>query len=245
MDTFNDIARYAEGEMTTDERAVFETALASDESLRKQLALYQEVHVSLKHHFNAGEQRIPLQDTMQSLRGEFFGVASQPAKVISFKRYLRSAVAVAAILIAVIMIWQPWKPGLFKEFSETSMAAPAERGNSSDNLLEQAVDAFNKKDYARAASVLQQVKQQDTANSFVNFYYGVSLLQTNRIAEARETFNQLYAGQSAFKFDAAFYQALGYLKEDNKEQCRAWLQKIPSDAPNYNKAQELLNKLRP
>jgi tetratricopeptide (TPR) repeat protein len=243
MDTFNDIARYAEGEMTADERAVFETSLASDESLRKQLALYQEVHVSLQQHFIAGDQQIPLQDTMQSLRSEFFGAASQPAKVISFKRYLRSAVAVAAILIAVIIIWQPWKPGLYKEFSETSMAAPAERGSTANDLLQQAVDAFNKKDYASAASLLQQVKQQDTANSFVNFYYGVALLQTDRLPEARLIFNQLYAGQSAFKFEAAFYQALGYLKEDNKEPCREWLQKIPADAPNYTKAQELLNKL--
>lgn len=243
METFNDIARYAEGEMTTDERAAFETALASDESLRRQLALYQEVHVSLQQHFIAGDQRIPLQDTMQSLRGEFFGAASQPAKVISFKRYLRSAVAVAAILIAVIIIWQPWQPGLFKEFSETSMAASAERGNATDDLLQQAADAFNKKDYTRAASVLQQIKLQDTANSFVNFYYGVALLQTDRLQEAKGIFNQLYAGQSAFKFEAAFYQALGYLKEGNKELCRAWLQKIPSDAPNYDKAQKLLNKL--
>jgi hypothetical protein len=77
----------------------------------------------------------------------------------------------------------------------------------------------------------------------VNFYYGVSLLQTNRIGEAREIFNQLYAGQSAFKFEAAFYQALSFLKEDNKALCREWLQKIPADAPNYNKAQELLKKL--
>ncbi|HEX6431607.1 MAG TPA: hypothetical protein VF008_28145 [Niastella sp.] len=242
MDTFNDIARYAEGEMTADERASFETALASDESLRRQLALYQEVHGSLQQHFNAGD-RIPLQDTMQSLRSEFFGAASQPAKVISFKRYLRSAVAVAAILIAVIIIWQPWKPGLFKEFSETSMAGPAERGSSADDLLQQAVDAFNKKEYATAASILQQVKQQDTANSFVNFYYGVALLQSDRLPEARGIFNQLYAGQSAFKFDAALYQALGYLKENNKDLCREWLQKIPADASMYNKAQELLEKL--
>jgi predicted Zn-dependent protease len=243
MNTFNDIARYAEGEMTADERSAFESTLASDESLRRQLALYQEVHGSLQQHFSADEQRSPLQDTMQSLRGEFFGAASQPAKVISFKRYLRSAVAVAAILIAVIIIWQPWKPGLLKEFSETSMVAPAERGDAGDSLLEQAVDAFNKKDYTRAASLLQQVKQQDTASSFVNFYYGVALLQTDHLPEAREIFNQLYAGQSAFKFDAAFYQALGYLKENNKARCKEWLQKIPADATNYNKAQALLNKL--
>ncbi len=68
------------------------------------------------------------------------------------------------------------------------------------------------------------------ANSFVSFYYGVSLLQTNSIAGARNIFDQLYAGQSAFKFEAAFYLALSYLKDDNKAQCKEWLKKIPADA---------------
>ncbi|THU33578.1 hypothetical protein FAM09_25885 [Niastella caeni] len=243
MNTFNDIARYAEGEMTADERSAFETALASDESLRRHLALYQEVHGSMKQYFSADEQRDQLQGTMQSLRGEFFSAASQPAKVVPFKKYLRSAVAVAAIVIAVLFIWQPWKPDLFKQFSETSMVTPAERGNATDNLLQQAVEAFNKKEYAAAASLLQQVQQQDTANSFVYFYYGVALLQTNRMVEARTVFDKLYAGQSAFKFEAAFYQALGYLKEENKALCREWLAKIPADAPNYSKAQELFLEL--
>jgi len=242
MSTFNDIARYAEGEMSADERSVFEAALLADESLRQQLALYQEVHGSLQQHFGASAQRDRLQDTLQSMRGEFFDAASQ-TRVVRMKRYLRGAVAVAAILIAVIAIWQPWKPDLFNKFSETSMVEPAERGDAADDLLEQAVEAFNKKEFATAATLLQQVKQRDTANSAINFYYGVALLQTNKLNEARDIFNRLFAAQSAFKNEAAFYQALGYLKEGNKAACKEWLQKIPEDANEYNRAQRLLQQL--
>jgi hypothetical protein len=244
MNTFNDIARYAEGEMTTDEQAAFETALASDEALRRQLALYHEVHSSLQQQFGADEQRDQLQHTLQSLRGEFFQAQNTtPAKVVSFKRYLRSIAAVAAILIAVVFVWQPWKQDLYKEFADTTMVAPAERGGNVDNLLQQAVEAFNNKDFTTAVSLLKQVTQQDTTNSYADFYYGVALMQTNLLYDAREIFNKLYAGQSAFKYDAAFYQALGYLKEKNRAACAEWLQKIPADANNYNKAQELLHKL--
>lgn len=243
MSTFNDIARYAEGDMAADERSAFEAALASDESLQRQLTLYREVHGSLQQHFSADAQRDQLQGTLQSLQGEFFGGTAQRGKVVSIKRWLRSAVAVAAILIAVVFIWQPWKPGLFKEFAETTMVTPAERGEGTDGVLQKAVTAFNNKNYSEAATLLQQVRQQDTANSFVNFYLGVSLLQTHRIPVARNIFSQLYEGQSAFKFEAAFYQALGYLKEDNITLCKEWLQKIPADAANYNKARELLEKL--
>ena len=243
MNTFNDIARYAEGDMTAEESSAFETVLASDESLRRQLALYREVHTSLEQQLGADDQRDQLQHTMQSMCSEFFGAASQPAKVISFKRFLRGAVAVAAVLIAVMVIWQPWKAGLFETYSDISMVAPAERGTSTDALLQQAATLFNKKDYKLAATALQQVRQQDTANSFVIFYYGVALLHTGELNAARAIFNQLYAGQSAFKFEAAFFQALGYLKENDKQGCREWLQKIPADAPGYDKAQQLLKKL--
>jgi hypothetical protein len=227
--------------MTAEEHSAFEATLASDETLQQQLALYREAHVSLQQHFSADGQREQLQGTLHSLRGEFFNDASQPGKVVSMKRWLRGAVAVAAVLIAVVFVWQFMQPDLFDKYSAITMQA-AERGNPEDQLLP-AVIAFNKKDYTSAANLLAQLRQKDTANSFVNFYYGVSLLQTKHIIESREIFNQLYAGQSAFKFEAAFYQALTFLKEDNTALCKEWLLKIPADATSYNKAQELLKKL--
>jgi tetratricopeptide (TPR) repeat protein len=243
MSTFNDIARYAEGEMNADERSAFETALSSNESLQQQLALYREVHTALQQQVSADAQRDQLQQTMQSLLGEFFHADAKRGKVISMKRYLLGAAAVAAILIAVIMMWPPDNAALYSRFSETSMPPGSERGVAADTTMTRAIEAFNKKEYAAAVVLLQQVKQQDSTDNFVNFYYGVALLQTGRLPEARAIFNRLYAGQSAFVFEAAWYQALGYLKEGNEALCREWLQKIPADVPEYKKAQELLKKL--
>ena len=243
MSTLNDIARSAEGDMPADERSAFEAALASDETLRQQLNLYREVHGSLQQHFSADEQRDQLQGTLHSLRGEFFKEASQPGKLVSMKRWLVGAVAVAAVLIAVVFVWQFQQPNLFEKYAAVTMDPTIERGEQTEDLLWDAQKSFNNKDYSSAAQSLAQIRQIDTANSLVNFYYGVSLLQTNNITQAREIFNQLWVGQSAFKFDAAFYQALTYLKEDNKPLCKEWLLKIPADAANYNKAPELLGKL--
>lgn len=243
MSTFNDIARYAEGEMTAEERSAFEANLASDATLQQQLALYREAHDSLQQHLSTDGQREQLQGTLHSLRGEFFNASSQPTKVVSMKRWLRGAVAVAAVLIAVVFVWQFMQPDLFEKYAATTMDVAIERGAQTEDLLLSAEAAFHKKDYSAAAQLLAQVRKSDTTNSAVNFYYGVSLLQTDRITEARTMFIQLYAGQSAYKFEAAFYQALTFLKEDNKDQCKEWLQKIPADALNYNKAQELLKKL--
>jgi hypothetical protein len=243
MSSFNDIARYAEGEMTAGEQAAFEAALATNETLQQQLALYREVHGSLQQHFAHDAKREQLQHTLKDLRREFFVTASAPAKVVPLKQYVLRAVAVAAIAIAVVFVWQPWQPSLLKQYAEMQMPAPVERGSTTDSLLQQAVTAFNEDNFVLAAGLLQQVQQQDTANSYVNFYYGVALFQTGKLQNARDIFTRLYNGESAFKFDAAFYQALSYLKEDNKGACKEWLQKIPADAPNYAKAQTLLDKL--
>jgi tetratricopeptide (TPR) repeat protein len=243
MNSFNDIARYAEGDMTPEEQAAFEASLAADENLQQQLDLYRQVHGSLQQHFTHDEQRAQLQHTLQDLRGEFFANASAPAKVVSFKRYVLRAIAVAAVGIAVIFVWQPWQQPLTQRYAATEMPAPVERGPGSDSVLQEAVTAFNQKDFTTAAQKLLQVRQQDTANSYVNFYYGVALYQTDQVQPARSVFNTLFNGESAFKYEAAFYQALLYLKEGNKRTCIEWLQKIPTDAPNYEKVKKLVGEL--
>jgi hypothetical protein len=68
-------------------------------------------------------------------------------------------------------------------------------------------------------------------------------MHLGQTSEAEKIFTALYNGQSAFKYEAAFYLAVTYLKDGNKAASREWLQKIPADATNYGKAQELLRKL--
>jgi predicted Zn-dependent protease len=245
MSTFNydDIARYAEGEMEAGERLSFEEVLAIDTSMQQKLALYREVHASLQQHFSKDEQQEQLQHSLEEMRSEFFKGATKPAKVVSFRRYFRVITAAAAIVIAVLFIWEPWRSDLYGEYSTTQMVAPVERGENTETLLQEAAVAFNKKDFSTAASLLQTVVQQQPDNSFAQFFYGVALMQTNQLAEARAVFDRIFQGTSVFKYEAAFYQALTYLKEDNRPACRQWLQKIPVNAVNYNKAQSLLKKL--
>jgi hypothetical protein len=216
MERIDNIARYAEGLMEADELAAFEAELSTDASLQEQLALYREVHTSMQQHFTPDEQQQQLQQTLQGMRGEFFvsnaTTARATAKVIPFKCYLQRAVAVAAILIAVLVIWQPWKPNLFNKYAEMTMVAPVERGGDHDRMLQEAVTAFNNKDFVTAASKLEKL-MQDTADSYVAFYYGVSLMRSDRLQAAKDVLYLVYSGESAFKYEALFYYALCYLKE--------------------------------
>lgn len=241
--SITDIARYAEGDMTAEEQLAFEQELAANVSLQEQLALYHEVHSLLKQHFHKDEQQVQLEETLQQMRGEFFRGASNPAKVVSINRYLRYAVGVAALFLVTLFVWQPWKTDLFEEYAATRMINPTERGENADSLLQHAAVAFNKKDYPAASTLLEKVVKLHPEDAFSSFYYGVALLHTGQTMPSRMILGAIYDGESVFKYEAAFYIALTYLKDEDKLLCREWLQKIPADAANYTKAQELLKKL--
>lgn len=242
--TFEDIARYAEALMEPAEKLAFESALETDAQLREQLALYRETHRSLEQHFGQDEQAEKLQQTLQGMRSEFFTSQGRvPAKVIPLKKYLRRVVAVAAVAVIALFVWQPWETDLYSEFAATKMVTSVERGGKADTLMQKATSAFNQLDFVTAAVLLQEVVQLEPDNSFAQYYFGVALLQSGKPDPAREVLTKLYEGASAFKYEAAFYMGLSYLRQNDKPTCKTWLERIPADAGNYQKAQSLLNKL--
>jgi tetratricopeptide (TPR) repeat protein len=255
--TLEDIARYVDGLMEAEERQAFEAALENDVLLQEQLAFHREVEAGLEEAFRKDEQREQLKGTMQQLRQEYFGDKSgeafnaqtapvsvtQPGKVVSFKKYVGVAIAVAAVLIIGVFVWNPFASNLYEKYADTQMVAQVERGSHVDTVLLEATTAFNNKEFNVAAVDLAEVIQLQPDNSYALFYFGVSLLQTDQLPMARAVFEKLFKGESAFKYEAAFYEALSFLKEKDKETAKDWLEKIPSDAPNYKKAQELMKKL--
>ncbi|WEK35062.1 MAG: tetratricopeptide repeat protein [Candidatus Pseudobacter hemicellulosilyticus] len=237
-----DVARYAEGLMEPGEQAAFEQALATDASLQEALDLYREVQQGLQQQWHPDAQEKALRATLKDLGQQYF-TGKTGGRVVRMKNALRAAVAVAAVAILVVFVWHPWQKDLYTQYADASMITSVERGADSASLLQMATRAFNKRDYAGALPLLQQTLLQEANNSFVQYYYGIALLETGKTAEAQQIFTKLHEGNSVFKYEATFYMALSYLKNGDRSSCRSWLQQIPADASNYGKAKELLKKL--
>jgi hypothetical protein len=238
---YEKISRYVDDEMTVEERDIFEQQLHQDEELKKKVELYREANEVLKSRLHPDEGELALSDTIKKLRGGYFNkegtaVKSQ-AKLINLKAF-RWVAAAAAILIIALFIWSPWsQPDVYRQYASIEMPGLAERGSSSESLQKEIAEKFNGKKFEETIPLFESALRIDSANSFLHFYYSIALLETEKLDKARQELSQL------FKYDAAFYMALSYLKEKNNTVCQQWLNKIPQDATIYPKAQQLMKEL--
>lgn len=234
-----DIIRFLEGEMDEQERQLFQEELDNDKSLKEDVKLYENISSTLKYTYAPDSNDVKFKSDLEQHNKRNFSSKKPKTIIISFQKYWFAA---AAIVIAVL-IWAPWNKNLYDNYSKIEMVAVAERGDNSQQLLISATDEFNKKNFKEAREKLKVLVTEKPDDHMLKFYYGITLLETGEIAFAKENFDKVYSGQSIFKYDAAFYNALAYLKENKKEKAKAWLLKIDKDADIYEKAIEVLSKL--
>lgn len=89
----------------------------------------------------------------------------------------------------------------------------AERGAAADSLLASATCKFNVRQFSAVISDFDSLLRREPGNVYLQFYDAVALLQTGEIARSRDRLMSLNDRNSLFRYDAAFYLALGYLKD--------------------------------
>ncbi|MNK09097.1 hypothetical protein D3C87_270470 [compost metagenome] len=243
-------ARYAEGDLDETESLAYENVLKHDQELKEHLLDYLEAHGSLRMLFAYDNERKSLVSTLEMLNQQYFTntdideeeVPVAQKKVVKLSSYLKWVSGVAAVLVLGMLIWAPWKGNLYEQFNTAAQMNVAERGAEKTDL-DIAAGLFNDKKYNEAKVALAKLNHADPQNSIVAYYYAVSLIETSEVAKGRLLLEDLFKGQSVYKYDAAYAMAMSYLKEDKKADTKFWLEKIPEDAVQFEKSQELLEKL--
>ncbi|MFD2888640.1 tetratricopeptide repeat protein [Chitinophaga cymbidii] len=232
------IERYLSGDMSAEARAAFETRMLVEPALKDAVQHYAEVQDSLRQSLKDDPQREQLKQTLESNRHVF-----REAKRIPLRRYYITAASIAAV-IAVVLFWSPWQQDVYQQFGVQEMVSPAERGNASDSLLQSASAHFNHHRYEQAIDDLNKVIEHHPEDAFAIYYRGLAYLENKQSDYARADLEMIYNGESVFKYEAAFYIALSYFREDKKDQCRNWLEKIPAEAGDtHERAQRLAKEL--
>ena len=231
------VARYVEGDMDEVEIADFEADLSSDSELQQHLNDYKNIHQTLKMKF---ADREAFEHTLKGLNTDYF---AESPKVISFKPAIKWLSGIAAILVIGLFIWAPWNVNLYESYADDSNMLVTERGAEVATDLDKAASFYNERNYKEASLILQELHVKQPSNAMIGYYYGLSLIKTNAVDKGREILTPLYNGESVYKYDSAYVIALSYLKENNKAECKTWLQKIPVETTRYQQAKELLAEL--
>jgi len=213
------VARYLEGNMEMPEMIAFETKIRESEELKQAIEEYKKTPQSVKKNTEVDK------------------------KVFSIKPYLKY-ISIAAALVIGLLVWAPWSSGLYEKYAISRQMSVAERGADSQNNITKGAELFNKGKYEAAKKLLQGEYMLNPQNPLLSYYFAITLVETGKEYEARTIFMNLYKGESLFKYDAAYYVALSFIKEKNKPAAIEWLQKIPEGTANSNKSKELISALR-
>lgn len=227
--------QYLADEMTSEERTIFEAQLQNDASMNESFTLYKETTQFLEHHFS--KEKAEFNQNLKSIGAQHF-TAKKETKVIAFKPWYY---AVAATIVVVIGMWMMMQNDpSYSDFNHHETAVFVERSDSNENL-QKAQEAFNKKDYKQAVETFDKI--QDFRKPELQYFYAIALIETSNYAKAELFLDQLRGGNSVYKDKATWYLALSYLKQDKKEDCKLVLKEIPADAEDFDKAQQLLREL--
>ena len=247
MNRFNieDIIRFANKEMEETERKEFGAALQQDEQLKADYELYIKMDSALKVHAQRNnEDDVAFRDNLQKFNAEYFTEHVPVEKTRVRKLKVNRLFYAAAVFIIALFVWAPWNQNNYNEFFDAKMVSVEERGEGENLfLLKDAKDAFNKGNYDEAREKLKTLLETDTENDMLKFYYGISLMQTKDFNQSRVYLEQVYKGESVFKDESAYYIAFGFLKENNKEKAREWLEKIDEGSGIYRKSRQLLKEI--
>ena len=229
--------QYLQGELSDEARLDFEKQLSENEELASEFETFKEVQIQLETKFDFAADREAFTANLKVISKEHF--KADKSKVISIKPWAYLVAASVAILFG-LFLFNPSDPN-FEDYNQYENAYLTERSGGGDNL-KKAEEAFNAKNYKAAIPFFEAILRENKTVE-VQYFYGVSLLENNQIKQAEAVFNEIKSGNSIYKNKAIYGLALIKLKQKNYKACKEILLTIPSDYENYDKVQELLDKL--
>jgi thioredoxin-like negative regulator of GroEL len=235
---FLEFDEYLQDEMSVADKLAFEQQLKEQPDLAMAFDTYKELHIHLENKFGQANELKAFQENLKGISKEHF--KKPKTKVIAFKPWYYGVAASVAVLFGLFFLNQNSNP-TFEDYNQPETAFFTERGETNDNL-KLAQDAFNAKHYKTAISIFETILKTDK-NAEIQYFYGVSLLEENRVADAETVFNALKSGNSIYKNKAIWSLALSKLKQKDYKSCKELLLSIPEDFEGNDQVDALLEDL--
>lgn len=229
---------YLLGEMTVEDKLAFELQLKHRPDLAMAFEIYTELHHRLENKFGQANELQVFKENLKTISKAHF---DQPKpKVIALKPWYYAVAASVAVLFGLLFLNENSNP-TFEDYNEPETAFFTERGEADANL-KLAQDAFNERKYKEAIPFFETILKTDKSAE-IAYFYGVALLEENRLPEAEAVFRTLKLGDSIYKDKAIWSLALSKLKQKEYKSCKELLLTIPEDYEGNDEVDRLLEAL--
>ncbi|MBL7767811.1 MAG: hypothetical protein JNK20_02510 [Flavipsychrobacter sp.] len=226
QELFEQIEAYLLDSMTTEERSRFETQLAADPSLQKELELQRQLLAIVSvESFNAAPKSAPI----------------HTAKIRSISKWYWAA---AAVLIFISGFWffqnqtaTPQK--LANQYFSPDPGLPVTMSSSSQYQFYDGMVSYKEADYEKAIAIWKSIATTNRQSDTLQYFIGVAYLNRDQYNDALQQLLPLAEGNSKWKEKASWYLSLTYLKLNQPQKAQKWLQTIPS----YPEAPDLLEAI--
>lgn len=157
--------------------------------------------------------------------------------------------AAACITVFALLVWMPWKTQeprtLYAEYFEphANIFEPTLRGETSTGPRARAFQAYEQKDYARAAELFTTLLQ-DNRDAGMLMLLGNANLMLGETAKAKENFRSLIDESDDLDTAGKWYLSLSHLRDGETDVAANLLREIDSSqSPYAQKARDLLRDL--
>jgi hypothetical protein len=199
------LMQYIDGVLPPEDAVALELQMKADAALRERVEKLRLSVNAVRYFGTAQKVRSIHQEMMEEMRA----TAGQP-KVVSMRKKIIYALAVAASIIVIVVSWNWYNrssvnaAGLYDQ-AFVDYDASAIRGAEQTSVVE---EHYRNKDFQR---VISEAEKAGTLTAKDSLLVGISYLKTGKPGVVTEWLGEI-SRQGVVKQDAEFYLALAYLK---------------------------------
>lgn len=242
------------------ERTRFMTLLENDNALKEELEIRKMMVDQLKTigNIKLKDRLLKIQSSVENEEEAHSGTKEEAqsekaeAKIVGKRRFLRIAMAAAAMLLLLVVAFQFLNTELnnqelFANNYEAYELPFNNRAETTDQLLTQAGTLYQQEKYAEALPQLQQLIDDGKGDDRIKLALGICHLELKNYDKAITVLKQA-SNQEGFLYQdqAQWYTALAYLQLDKVTESKSLLQQLVNNPKAYfnKQAQQLLNLLK-
>lgn len=236
QEEFERIEAYLNNSLSKEDLLIFENRLQNEEGFASKV---DDIKTIL-----SGIETQALKEQLDKFHAEMPSTVKDTdvfePKVKSFQ-WMKIAVA-AALIIAAGSFWflnRNSNEQLYADFYAPDPGLPTTMSSTDNYEFHEAMVSYKQGHFKDALKTWTNELKTKIDNDTLNYFVGSALLADKKESEAISYLeNVAKQDHSIFKSDALYYLGLAYLKNNNKEKAKEYLQKS-----DFTKAKDLLKKL--